>query len=308
MFLDHAPPKGVCSPEVRIGSSQWLHDELPVRLAHRLRDFHRLPYSGLCDTHLHRVYKFYLHAFQDLVSFPPIRELEDEEMFATLIDSQLQQGSFLVDDIKLARRSLSIRPLLDQEVIDSFIDRLLSTRIGNRLLAEHVLAIRSSTFRDGMVNPNCSVPEITETVVEELRERCVGVHGRAPEIKLRTDGSGAGVLAYIPEHIRVIVVVLLRNALRATCERHALESELPPVAVDIRRGDFDVVIRIADHGGGLSPEVQKKVFSWGFTTADDMVPQDWAGTGFGLPIARLYSQYFGGDLYLQSMRGLGTDV
>ena len=32
------------------------------------------------------------------------------------------------------------------------------------------------------------------------------------------------------------------------------------------------------------------------------------GTGFGLPIARLYSRYFGGDLKLYSMDGYGTDA
>jgi pyruvate dehydrogenase kinase 2/3/4 len=33
-----------------------------------------------------------------------------------------------------------------------------------------------------------------------------------------------------------------------------------------------------------------------------------AGFGFGLPISRLYSQYFGGDLQVMSMEGYGTDA
>ena len=33
-----------------------------------------------------------------------------------------------------------------------------------------------------------------------------------------------------------------------------------------------------------------------------------AGLGFGLPVSRLYAQYFGGDVCLVSMEGYGSDV
>lgn len=33
-----------------------------------------------------------------------------------------------------------------------------------------------------------------------------------------------------------------------------------------------------------------------------------AGFGHGLPISRLYARYFGGDMQLVSMNGLGTDA
>jgi pyruvate dehydrogenase kinase 2/3/4 len=33
-----------------------------------------------------------------------------------------------------------------------------------------------------------------------------------------------------------------------------------------------------------------------------------AGLGFGLPMSRLYAQYFGGDVSFSSMEGYGSDV
>merc|ERR1719215_2488106 len=33
-----------------------------------------------------------------------------------------------------------------------------------------------------------------------------------------------------------------------------------------------------------------------------------AGYGFGLPLTRLHAQYFGGDVFMQALPGLGTDM
>jgi len=83
----------------------------------------------------------------------------------------------------------------------------------------------------------------------------------------------------------------------------------------------DVSIKISDEGGGIARSQFKKIWSYTFSTS----PQDhlyneatWysesgrsaplAGFGSGLPLSRLYSKYFGGDLQIISMEGFGTDA
>ena len=108
---------------------------------------------------------------------------------------------------------------------------------------------------------------------------------------------------------------------------------------------MQVVIKVSDEGGGIPRSNMKRIWSYLYTTADPTVlesmlsgpevsgdqpegdddegnlmkggspgvPRDFAtasplaGLGYGLPIARNYARYFGGDLTIMSMEGYGTD-
>ncbi|KAJ6547236.1 atypical/PDHK/BCKDK protein kinase [Mycena capillaripes] len=107
-------------------------------------------------------------------------------------------------------------------------------------------------------------------------------------------------------------------------------------------------IRIRDEGGGVSPSNMARIFSYAFTTAksdehdldggggpyaaqhvgglanigggdtnlfSEMTSKGLqtglgsiAGLGYGLPMSKLYAQYFGGSLDLMSLEGWGSDV
>ena len=87
------------------------------------------------------------------------------------------------------------------------------------------------------------------------------------------------------------------------------------------------IFRISDKGGGISDEVLKEVFHYSFTTFkkksahQNSVLQDYthnvnssetigsmAGYGFGLPTSRVYAEFLGGSVQLQTLHGYGTDV
>ena len=100
---------------------------------------------------------------------------------------------------------------------------------------------------------------------------------------------------------------------------------MPPVEVIIADGkdNEDVVIKVADEGGGVARSDVKRMFSYLFTTAANPVFQDddgeldpttfgqgsvLCGMGYGLPVARAYARYFGGDLNVMSVEGHGVDA
>ncbi|CAG8641357.1 12578_t:CDS:1, partial [Cetraspora pellucida] len=60
-----------------IKSGNYVRSELPVRIAHRIRDFQNLPFIVGTNPHLARVYDLYWLAFEKLRKIPPIRTIEE---------------------------------------------------------------------------------------------------------------------------------------------------------------------------------------------------------------------------------------
>uniref|UniRef100_H3A953 Protein-serine/threonine kinase n=1 Tax=Latimeria chalumnae TaxID=7897 RepID=H3A953_LATCH len=120
-------------------------------------------------------------------------------------------------------------------------------------------------------------------------------------------------MVYVPSHLYHMLFELFKNAMRATVEHHDCSHNLPPIKVMVALGKEDLSIKMSDRGGGVPVRKIEKLFSYMYSTAP--TPQmglsrgaPLAGFGYGLPISRLYAQYFQGDLQLYSMEGYGTDA
>ena len=230
-----------------------------------------------------------------------------------------------------------------------FLERFYMSRIGIRFLAGQYLTLRhcnqlkqQSTQMEspsapkeqhrrnniyiGMICQETSPSQCVRQASIDASNMCRRTFGRCP----RVDVSGRLDLTfpYIPTYLHYILLELLKNALRATMETHKNNPILPPVQVVIADGteNEDVVIRVADEGGGIPRSQIDKIWSYLFTTADEKVQKEFvgdvlddkkkdhsqeaplAGLGYGLPISRGYCRYFGGDLDLISMEGYGTDA
>ena len=223
-----------------------------------------------------------------------------------------------------------------------FLDRFYMSRIGIRFLAGQYLSLRrennTSSINDpqqlmseserrhyiGMICQSTSAHQCVRQATTDASMMCRRTYGRCPVVQV--SGRLDLTFPYIPAYLQYILLELLKNALRATMDRHMNSPDLPVVDVVIADGDDneDVVIKIADEGGGIPRSQVDKIWSYLFTTADKKVQQSFigggsdnkdhsnesplAGLGYGLPISRSYCRYFGGDLDLISMEGYGTDA
>ena len=112
------------------------------------------------------------------------------------------------------------------------------------------------------------------------------------------EGNPEEVCSYIPSHVWYILMELLKNACRVVIQAHGgKRNPLPPVIVSIWQGDGHVNIQVRDEGPGIPEPVRERIWSYMYTTEPKEKRQlEIAGCGVGLPLSRLYSEYFGGSL------------
>eukprot|EP00933_Yihiella_yeosuensis_P076378 TRINITY_DN8610_c0_g1_i1.p1 TRINITY_DN8610_c0_g1~~TRINITY_DN8610_c0_g1_i1.p1 ORF type:complete len:531 (-),score=103.10 TRINITY_DN8610_c0_g1_i1:137-1729(-) len=95
---------------------------------------------------------------------------------------------------------------------------------------------------------------------------------------------------------------------------------IPPVRAIFAHGSNEVSLKISDEGGGIPRSDLQQ--AWSYFDApngdldellearsSDFLERGYRGNlGAGLPLARLHARYYGGDIVLRSLEGLGTDV
>lgn len=175
----------------------------------------------------------------------------------------------------------------------------------------------------GLINRYTSPAEIAEQAILDAKYLCERTHGDSPEVLVV--GRYHAKFSYIPSHLYYCLFELIKNSLRAVVEFHGVDAKMPPIKVIIADGEMneDIVIKVADEGGGIARSNMPQIFSYLFTTAtpafesglsafsstgDHDTDSPLAGLGYGLPISRTYARYFGGDLSIMSMEGYGTDA
>ncbi|KAF5806231.1 putative [Pyruvate dehydrogenase (acetyl-transferring)] kinase [Helianthus annuus] len=306
-------------------AAQFLHRELPVRIARRAIELESLPYGLSEKPAVVKVRDWYLDSFRDLRSFPEIKNANDEREFTRMIKMIKVRHNNVVPAMALGVQQLkkSLDPKLDYEDLDEihqFLDRFYMSRIGIRMLIGQHVAVHDPNQPPnciGYIHAKMSPIQVAKDASEDARSVCLREYGSAPNVNIYGDPSFT--FPYVPAHLHMMVFELVKNSLRAVQERY-MESDkpAPPICIMVADGEEDVTIKVSDEGGGIARSGLPRIFTYLYSTANDPVYErldvgsadvvTMAGYGYGLPICRLYARYFGGDLQIISMEGYGTDA
>jgi signal transduction histidine kinase len=101
-----------------------------------------------------------------------------------------------------------------------------------------------------------------------------------------------------PEHLEIVFQNVLSNAVKYT-------SPKGKIAIEMKRQNSHILVKIADNGWGIPAAQQKKIFTKLFR-ADNVRKRDAEGTGLGLYIARAIIKKSGGKIWFESKEGKGT--
>ncbi|PIA65644.1 hypothetical protein AQUCO_00100864v1 [Aquilegia coerulea] len=306
-------------------SAQFLHKELPIRIARRAIELETLPYGLSEKPAVLKVRDWYLDSFRDLRAFTDIKDPKDEQAFTQMIKMIKVRHNNVVPTMALGVQQLKkdSNPKImysNLDEIHQFLDRFYMSRIGIRMLiGQHVALHDPNPPPDvvGYIHTKMSPMEVARNASEDARGVCLKEYGSAPDINIYGDPNFT--FPYVPPHLHLMVFELVKNSLRAVQERFVDSDRVaPPIRIIVADGLEDVTIKISDEGGGIPRSGLPKIFTYLYSTAttpldehsnfDSTDAMTMAGYGYGLPISRLYARYFGGDLQIISMEGYGTDA
>ncbi|NXO05111.1 BCKD dehydrogenase, partial [Rhinopomastus cyanomelas] len=222
-------------------SARYLQQELPVRIAHRIKGFRSLPFIiGCSPTILH--HELYIRAFQKLIEFPPIQGAEDEAGFCQLLRQLLEDHkdvvTLLAEGLRECRRHIP-----DGRQLRPFLDSTLTSRLGMRMLAAHHLALHDERPDFvGIICTRLSPRNLVEKWAGFAGRLCEHQYGNAPRVRI--NGHVAARFPFIPLPLDYVLPELLKNAMRATMESHLdTPYNVPDIVVTIANNDIDLVIR-----------------------------------------------------------------
>ncbi|CAF0775831.1 unnamed protein product [Adineta steineri] len=310
-------------------SAQYLHKDLPIRFAHRINDFQNLPFVVACNPLLLELHERFIKTFHTLHSFPQINTLEQEKIYTQLLQNTFNSSndtlSLLAEGFREAKRHIK-----QEMLVRSFLDRALTSRLAIKMLIEHHIELRKDKPNYiGAICMSFSPKELIESSTRYVQKLCRSTYGMTPNVKI--DGHVDSSFPYIITPLSYIVPEMLKNAYRATIEHHKNSNDdLPNVNVTIAVNDDELLLRIRDHGGGMSKSILEKMFNYHFssnntlndssmisdTDFDDYSYDQFiirnhnriSGYGFGVPTSRAYCEYLNGSLVYETNLGIGTDV
>ncbi|KAJ3306262.1 hypothetical protein HDV03_000182 [Kappamyces sp. JEL0829] len=316
------------------GAANYVREELPVRLAHRIRMFQQLPFVVGANPHVEAVYLLYWEAFEKFRAFPAITTLEENKTYCQLVESMLKSHRTVIPKLMLGIHES--QKYMEGSDLNKFVSETLQSRVSRRVLAEQHIAL-SSVFNGGptqdnligIVNTACNAHAIVSKCANLVGELFVDAY-EVPPPDVIIDGNLSATFAYIPDHIEYIIFELLKNSMKYTFLTHQDSLLLPPIRVTIGVGDNQVMFRVSDQsnsdasnrslGGGIDRKILPNI--WNFVKPDskdivhqseivakvqELVPLD-ISMGIGLPMSKVYAKYWGGNVSLFSMDRFGVDA
>lgn len=197
--------------------------------------------------------------------------------------------------------NLALQTDLD-EVQRNYIDKV-------HLSGENLLRIINDILDFSKIEAGMMSLEKSDFILDDVLESLASIttskaQNSTAELVFSLDKNVPKVLTGDSLRLEQILVNLVGNALKFTGSGGEVL-----VAIDIDKrlenGDLLLQFSVKDSGIGMSEKEQDKLFS-SFSQADDSTTRKYGGTGLGLVISKRLTQLMHGDIWVESILGVGS--
>jgi len=310
--------------ETLIKQAQFMRQEIPIRLAHRVIELEKLPHKLPKVDQIQEVTELYRSSFSMINSIThPYNIKTCSELSNVLSDIKDRHQEVQLDIGKGIQDWVQQYPDVNYN-INYFLDKFYMSRIGIRTLIGQYIGVERE--QQGIIRI-CYPKEIIKSAIKKAEEACQLEYADNPQVTIHSTPNIQEDISftYIPSHLFYITFELLKNSMKAIMEKQNNQTENnvndnypKDIKVYISKGSKDLIIRITDFGGGFPRDNINKMFSYSYTTTrkpNNINPIQrfelqpiLSGLGYGLPLSRVYCKYFKGDLILIPYEGIGTDA
>jgi PAS domain S-box-containing protein len=149
-------------------------------------------------------------------------------------------------------------------------------------------------LRAGQVALDLQVADLTD-----LAAKAVAAVASATTNGVRVRVSGSTVPVRVdPDRMVQVITNLVGNAIKFSAAEGVVD-------VHVATEEGEGVVRVADHGRGIPPELLEQIFDR-FQQVDATDAREKGGTGLGLAIARSIVEQHGGRIWAESTEGVGA--
>lgn len=313
----------ISNPNLIKLSTSHLYKEMPIRFAHRIQDLNMFPYGLNHNHNVSIIRDWYLTSFEELVSAPEPKTQQEIEHFKLKIQNIYNRHSstilILTKGLFELKESGHITET-DDEQIQIFLDRFHSSRTEIRILIEHFLSLfdnntYSNTNHMGIINANCDVKYIVNKAIHNINF----IISRTNYNIILDDIvkiSGVAKLPMIENYLYYILFEIIKNSIQAI-----ISSSNPNPLIEIKIDEYEdyVMIKIKDNGIGIKEENIDKIWLYSYSTNpiepqkiieqnDFSTESPLSGFGYGLPISKIYLNFFSSLIQIDSIYQKGTQT
>ena len=225
-----------------------------------------------------------------------IKEVRLNQRQANFVDSVTHELKSPIASLKLYLETLEMRPVSDEQrakfyrVMDQELERL-----------DHLI---TQLLEVGRIDDIGEQSDPEDILVDSMLRRCGGAacaHHKRDEVETVAYDIQPAVLYARPLVVETVFRNLMDNAIKYA-------GDPPRVEVSVRVTDRGrVVTRIADNGGGVPPELRKRIFGMFFRAGSELTRRQ-KGTGLGLYIVNTLVRQMKGRVSVHDRPGQSGSV